>query len=1093
MNPCRRCGRATPPDARFCPQCGTPLVAGLDAARFASPDAYTPPHLAARILGSRAALAGERKQVTVLFADVKGSMELFAERDPEEAARILEEVLELMMEAVHRYDGTVNQVMGDGIMALFGAPLAREDHAGRACYAALRMQERITVHGDALQRAGGLPVEIRVGLNSGEVVVRSIGSDLQLAYTAVGQTVHLAARMEQMARPGTILATGDTIALAGPRVVTRALGPIPVRGLAEPVEVHTVLGAARLRTRLEATDATALSPFVGRERELGQLQAALAAARGGPGRIVALVGEAGVGKSRLLREFTRHCRAAGALVLETAAVSYGRAVAYSAGIEMNRQYFGIEEDDTPPAIREKVSRRLLALDAKLDDAVPAMLWRLGALPAGSPFLALDPDVRRRRADLASLRVIEREGQDRPVLLVFEDLQWLDSATLASLDGFVAELPASTLVVVSHRPEHDVRWASSADYLTLRLEPLPAGMSRQLLDALLGPGGGVDSLKQLVIERTDGNPLFIEECVRSLVETGVLGGERGAHRLLRPVAAVEVPAGVRSLLEARIDRLPAEHKSLLQAAAVIGEEVPAGLLEAIAEAPVEEVRHGLAELRDAELLDETALFPDLAYRFKHSLTHDVAYESLLHDTRRALHARIADAIERDPERLAERSERLAHHAFLGEVWDRAVGYCRDAGRRALARLAGREAIAWFDRALESLAHRPETPESRSLAIDLRLDLYNALVPQGDHARILVVLKETEALAETIGDERRLARVISFLSTNHWELGRSDEAIEHGTRALAIAERVGDLDLQVVGNYGLGGATRALGDYQRAAALLRRNHALLQGPLAQETFGLAGLASVLSLGHLAWTLAELGEFTEGIAVAEQAVVQAHAANHPFSMAHAHLGLGGALLRRGRMGEAMSVLERGIALCVDAPALFPPMAGDLAVAYALAGRIERGLELADQAVTGAERMGRLGRLSLIATHQGEVNLLAGRPDAAIRHARRALDLARAQKERGNEVYALRLLALVAAEIDPPDFDTAQSYFGRAIALAEELGMRPLLARCHLGLGRVARRAGDESGAIKHLARAGELLTEMGMTFWLERLSLDRPGPEV
>src|SRR5262245_44989962 len=328
MSACPRCARPTPSDARFCSACGTPVLPARDT-RFASPGAYTPPHLAARILDSRAALAGERKQVTVLFADVKSSMELFAERDPEEVARILEQAIEHMLEAVHRYEGTVTQIMGDGIMALFGAPLAREDHAVRACYAALRMQERIGAYGDALQREGALPVQIRIGLNSGEVVVGSVGSDLHMVYTAVGQTVHLAARMEQMAKPASVLATAHTLALAGARVATRALGPVPVRGLTEPVEVHEIVGAARIRSRLESADSRPQTAFVGRTEELGQLRALLDAARTGPGRLVALVGEAGIGKSRLVREFTRACRAEGCLVLETAGVSYGRAVAYS--------------------------------------------------------------------------------------------------------------------------------------------------------------------------------------------------------------------------------------------------------------------------------------------------------------------------------------------------------------------------------------------------------------------------------------------------------------------------------------------------------------------------------------------------------------------------------------------------------------------------------------------------------------------------------------------------------------------------------------------------------------------------------------------
>ena len=1094
MSACPRCARPSPADARFCSACGTPLLPARDT-RFASPGAYTPPHLAARILDGSAALAGERKQVTVLFADVKSSMELFAERDPEEVARILEDAIEHMLEAVHRYEGTVTQVMGDGIMALFGAPLAREDHAVRACYAALRMQERIGAYADALQREGAQPVQIRVGLNSGEVVVGSVGSDLHMVYTAIGQTVHLAARMEQMAKPASILATGHTLALAGARVLTRPLGPVPVRGMAEPVEVHEVTGAARIRSRLESGDARSQPGFVGRAEELARLRGLLEAARGGAGRLVALVGEAGVGKSRLVREFARECRAEGCLVLETAGVSYGRAVAYSAGVEMNRRYFALDEGDTPEVVRDKVSRKLLALDPALEDGIPPMLWRLGALPAGSAFLGLDPAVQSRRADDISLRVVEREARERPVVLVVEDLHWIDAGTLASLEVFCEHMPAGTLLIVSQRPEFGTRLAAASGpgATRLRLDALPSASARELLDGLLGRADpDLDGLAGLLIERTEGNPLFLEECVRSLVETGVLGGERGAHRLLRPVSAVEVPAGVRSVLAARIDRLPPEQKRLLQAAAVIGAEVPARLLEAIADEPGEDVRRVLRELRDAELLDETALFPDLEYRFTHALTHDVAYEGLLHHDRRAVHARVAEALERlGPPAPAGRAERLAHHAFLGEAWDRAVVHCRDAAARAAARLAAGEAVAWLERALAALGHLPETEARCALAVDLRHELCSALMPLGEHARMLVVLTEGESLADGLGDDRRLARTLSLRSQNLWELGRLAEALEAGERALDIAGRAGDVGLSVVACFSMGGAARALGDYPRAVDLLQRNHALLDGVLTLETFGLAGVASVLSASHLAWSLAELGEFSEAIPIAEEAVRRARAADHALSLAYAHLGLGGTLVRRGEIWEAMGVLEDGLGYCAEVPALFPPLAGDLAVVYALSGRIDRALDLAEQAVQRAERMGRLGRLSLITTHLGEVSLFAGRRAAAARHAQRALDLAVAHSERGNQVYALRLQAVLAAEERPADVERARETFVRALDLAEQLSMRPLIARCHVGLGRLARSIGDAEAAGAHLDRARGMLEDMGMSFWLDRLALDQVGP--
>jgi class 3 adenylate cyclase/tetratricopeptide (TPR) repeat protein len=1094
MTACPRCGHAARPGARFCSACGVPLVAAPDPARFGAPHAYTPAHLAERIRGSRARLAGERKQVTVLFADVQGSMELLADRDPEEAGRILDQVLEQMMEAVHRYEGTVNQVMGDGIMALFGAPLAHEDHAVRACYAALRMQERIGAFGDVMRRTIGVPLQIRVGLNSGEVMVRSIENDLSMTYTAVGPTVHLAARMEQMAKPGAILATSDTVALAGGRVATRALGAVPVRGLQAPIEVHEVTGAATAQSRAQALAARGLTPFVGREGDLERLVAALEAVRGGPGQAVAVVGEAGVGKSRLVGEFARRAREGGCLVLEAAAVSYGRAVGHRPGIELQRRYFKIEPGDDPGTVRDKIAREVRDLDPALEDGLPALEWLHGVAQAGSAFLSLDVGARRLRAVEVLVRLVERVAERQPFVMVFEDLQWLDSEGREALDFLVERLPPSTFVLATYRPEHDDRWTGRPGYSRIRLEPLRADSAGALLSGLLGPAEETAGIRRLVAARARGNPLFLEESVRSLVEAGVLAGTPGAYRVVRAAGTLEVPASVRAVLAARVDRLGPDEKRLLEAASVIGEEVPAPLLEAVVDVPPEAVREALAQLGRAELLTETTLFPEAVYAFRHSLIHDVAYASLLHETRRALHARIAQTMERlYEERPGDHVERLAHHAFAGELWPRAVRYCREAGLRALGRLACHEAVDFLQRAREALGHVPETMESQALAVDLGFDLEAALIPIGAHAEGLAVLRSAEAIAAKLGDEGRLARALSYRSNMHWELGESDAALEAGERAVDIAERVEDLALQVVGNYSMGGAVRALGDYPRAAALLRRSLALLDGEARYETFGLPGLAAVLARSHLGWSLAELGEFDDAVATAEEALRIAEAAGHGYSLAHALLGLGGVLLRRGTMHEADSVLARGLALCAEVPVLFPPFAGDLAVVRALDGRLAEAVELASQAVARGERMGRLGRLSLIVTHLGEVLVIAGRAGEAVTQARRALTLAREHKERGNEVYALRLLALALGEAPAADLATARRHGAEALALAETLGMRPLAARTHLGMARLARRAGDEEAASRHRDVAVTLFQAMGMTYWRERLDRDRMAPAV
>jgi len=624
------------------------------------PLTYTPPYLAEKILISRSALEGERKQVTVLFADLKGSTELIRDLDPETAQRLLDPALHHMMDAVHRFEGTVNQVLGDGIMALFGAPIAHEDHAVRACYAALAMQAELRRYAEAVRHTQGLEVQLRVGLNSGEVVVRAIGNDLHMDYSAVGQTTHLAARMEQLATPGSIRLTAATLRLAEELVQVNALGPFPVKGLTEPIEVFELVGASAIRRRLQARAARGLTRFVGRQHELLTLRQALAQAGAGHGQVVALVGEAGVGKSRLVYEFIHSHHTPGWLVLESASVSYGKATPYFPVIDLLKRYSHIEEHDDTRTIRAKVTGQVVTLDPALQDTLPALLLLLDALPEDSPFFHLDPPQRRQRTLDALTRVLLRESQVQPLLLVFEDLHWIDAETQAFLDSLVESLPTvQLLLLVNYRPEYQHGWGSTTSYTQVRLDPLPLASADELLQALLGDDPRLAPLTPLLIARTAGNPFFLEESVRTLVEAGVLQGERGAYRLARPLESLQMPATVHAVLAARIDRLPPADKHLLQTAAVIGHEVPWPLVQAIAALSDEALHRGLAHLQAAEFLDETRLFPERELRFKHALTHEVAYSSLLQERRRVLHARIVAAVERlYADRLPEQAERLA---------------------------------------------------------------------------------------------------------------------------------------------------------------------------------------------------------------------------------------------------------------------------------------------------------------------------------------------------------------------------------------------------------------------------------------------------
>ena len=1053
---CASCGTALPGGARFCLQCGRPVpAASTDNARFPSPETYTPKHLAEKILTSKGALEGERKQVTVLFADLKGSMELLADRDPEDARKLLDPVLERMMEAVHRYEGTVNQVMGDGIMALFGAPVAHEDHAVRACYAALRMQEAVKRYAEEVHRTEGIPLQIRVGVNSGEVVVRAIGSDLHMDYTAVGQTTHLAARLEHMAMPGSILLSAETLRRAEGYVAVTPLGPRPIKGLETPVEVYDLVGAGPARSRLQAAATRGFTPFVGRDSELDQLRKALDQARTGRGQVVAVVGEPGVGKSRLLWEVTHSHRTQGWLVLESGAVSYGTATPYLPVTDLLKRYLQFEARDDVRQMREKVTGKLLTLDRALEPTVPALLALLEAPVEDPAWQALDPAQRRQQTLEGIKRLLLRETHVQPLLLACEDLQWIDTETQALLDRLVESLPtARLLLLVNYRPEYQHGWAGKTYYTQLRLDPLPPETAEALLQALVGAHDSVRPLQQLVIDRTEGNPFFLEESVRTLVETGVLVGERGAYRVATSLQSVQVPPTVQAMLAARIDRLPPEEKRLLQAAAVIGKAVPFALLQAIAEVSEETLRGGLAHLQAAEFLYETSLFPDLAYTFKHALTHEVAYGSLLQERRRTLHARIVEAIERlDPDRLGEHIDRLAHHAWRGEVWDRAARYLRQAGEKAAAHSAYREAVGFFEQALGALERVPESRETLQAAIDVRLSLGPALMATKSFTapEVDAVYTTARDLCDRLGDTARLFPVLWGAWMFKTQLRPMEGAREIGEGLLAVARREGDPALLVQAHHAL---WATLFETPELPAVERH---VMEG-LAHYTPDLdhahasrfgghdPGVCGLRHWGMALWLLGfadrALVRMNEGLALAQHLAhaftsaqilgfaAQLHASRGEWAAARAsaehslHLStehgfrqlasgasilLGRCLIEEGRHEEGINFLTARLA-----ESLVPGATGRallahlfLADAFARDGRISEGLQVLVEALAVRD---------MEPCYEPEIHRLRGelllqssatRAPEAETHLRHAIDVARRLEARSLELRASTCLA--------------------------------------------------------------------------------------
>jgi class 3 adenylate cyclase/tetratricopeptide (TPR) repeat protein len=1091
--------------ANYCRNCGEQL--GAVSSNQAKPPKFSPAlEIANRVDAAGRLITDERKRVTVLFADIRGSTVFIEKLDPEEVRKHFDPVLRVMTDAVHRYGGTVNQVLGDGIMALFGAPVAHEDHAVRACYAALAMQEAMRRGGvDAGMAAGAL--RIGIGLNSGEVVMRSVTNDLNFDYSALGQTTHLAARMEALAGPGKIVITAETRRDAEGFVDVTPLGAHAVKGFSIDIEAFELTGVTGARSRLQAATTRGLTSFVGRQNELEVAQRLIGQIANGHGQMLAIVGEAGIGKSRLLKQFLAQCVPAEFAVLEAPSVSYGKMSPYFPIIRLLQSYFGVSEGDVAENVRAKVAERLLELDTALNDSIPPILGLLDALPSKpqgeretefesmqlstelaatiTQYTGTEPQERRRRMLGALTRLLLTESSRQPLFVIFEDLHWIDSETEAFLDELVDKLTHGRIFLwVNYRPGYSHTWANRDCYNRLRLTPLQAEDASQLLDSLLGDDGDLAKLKEVLARRTAGNPFFVEESVRSLVEAGVLVGSKGNYRSAVLTESVRIPNTVQTVLAERIDRLPAEDKQLLQTASVIGTAIPQRLLRAVSGLAEEEFRRAIGSLQTGEFLVETVLYPELVYKFTHALINDVVYGALLREHRVALHTQTVAALEAmAAEHRLDEIEALADHAFRGELWEKAAVYLRQAGNKAMSHSAFDEALTSYERAFEALAHLPESKRKLAQQIDLHLDCRNVLFVRGDLSRVGEQLAQAEALAERLGDERRLARVLNFQCSHYGLVGDPDRAIEAGHRVLSLPITQQDPSLIAVTRYYVGVAYNKASQYDRAALILRAGMESVTGDLIYKQFGTAVILSAIYRSHLAQSLTMTGEFEEGIEHGQEGMRIADAANHPLSQIHVNSSLGFLFLLKGDFAEAIPALERALALCEDKhiPIYIPLVSPRLGYAYVNMHRQEEGLRLIERSIEDFANVGRASFLALNVIWLAETYLVAGRFEDAAALMAQAVKLAKQHKEDGHLALALKLCGDIARQRTPNDLEQGESYYRQALESACALGMRPLQAHCHAGLGKLHLLTGSPDQARFEFNSALELYRSMEMNFWI------------
>jgi class 3 adenylate cyclase/tetratricopeptide (TPR) repeat protein len=901
---CSSCGTPSAPGERFCGDCGAALLVDAPARSTTASSNTSDIRIAPE--QPEASLNGERKTVTALFADIKGSMELIEDLDPEEARAIVDPALKLMMDAVHHYGGYVAQSTGDGIFALFGAPTAHEDHPQRALYAALRMQDEMHRFAERLRAEKGINLEVRVGVNSGEVVVRTIetgGSHAE--YTPIGHSTSLAARLQTLASPGSIAISEGLRKLIEGYFTLKPLGPARIKGVGEPINVYEVTGLGPLRTRLQRAAGRGLTKFVGREREMEALKHAAEQAKSGHGQIVAAMAEPGVGKSRLFFEFKATSQS-GWMVLETFSVSHGKASAYLPVIDLLRNYFRIANEDDERIRREKITGRVVALDRSLEDTLPYLFSVLCIVEGEDPLAQMDPQIRKRRTLEAIKRVLLRESINRPLMLLFEDLHWIDDETQGLLNLLADSIAtAKILLLLNYRPEYTHQWGSKTYYTQLRLDPLGKESADEMLSALVGDSPELVPLKRLVLERTEGNPFFMEELVQALFDEAVLV-RNGAVKMTSALNQLKIPPTVQGILAARIDRLPGAEKELLQTLAVIGKEFSLDVVRRLIARPSDEVDRTLGTLQLGEFIYEQPAVGDIEYTFKHALTQEVAYNSVLLERRKVLHERAGAAIEGlYAPRLDDHLSDLARHYERSGNSGKAFEYLQRAGEQALARSSHAEAVELLTAGLELLKTLPETPErmQRELALQAGLGLALTAVKGWSDAQVGQALDRAGELCRQVGSTPQLSRVLVALAASYIARGEVRRAYELLQQVLAIAEEKRDVILSVWG-HNIGIVLCAMGEFTSARSHLESAISLYD-PARSEAYRTVYLVDpgIVSLSWLAINLCFLGYPDQALERSRQALALARRLEkaHPFNLAFA-LGRSGQFHLLRRDGEAI-----------------------------------------------------------------------------------------------------------------------------------------------------------------------------------------------
>jgi len=1065
---CPECGKMNPPASRFCNGCGHDFskpeeVPPID---YNQPQSYTPKFLADKILNNRSSIEGERKLVTVLFADVANYTSMSEKVDPEEIHQIMDGCFKMLMDKIHGHEGTVNQFTGDGVMALFGAPVAHEDHAQRACYAALSIQKAIGEYGEKLKADRGVDFLMRIGLNSGPVIVGSIGDDLRMDYTAVGDTTNLAARMEGMAQPGTILGTGYTHKLARDFFQFESLGKVEVKGKKEPVDAYELKKATEVETRIEAAAAKGLTKLAGRKNSMAALMEAYSKAKSGSGQLVGVIGEAGVGKSRLLIELRNKLAKEEYTYLEGRCLHYGGSMAYLPIQDILKTYFDIKEDDQEDIIKKKVEEKILLFAERLKNALPPFQEILSLKIDDETYLQLEPAPKKIRTFEAIRDLLVCESETKPVVFVVEDLHWIDSISEEFLNYLIDWLvDTHILLILLYRPEYTHQWGSKSFYSKIGVSQLTTKSSAQLVQNILDSGEVVPELRELILNRAGGNPLFVEELTYSLLENGSIQKQDHQYVLTKEASDIEVPDTIQGIIAARMDRIEDSLKRIMQVASVIGREFDYRILQTIM-GMREELKSSLINLQGLELIYEKSLFPELEYIFKHALTQEVAYNSLLKKRRKEIHEKIGGAIEElYPGRLEEYYELLAHHFTRSANINKAVEYLDLANQKAIKIHALEEAKSYFDEAIELLNTLPNTEANRQRQISL-------LVKQVVVFRLLFkfpeyfdLLTRYELMANELGNPELLGALYVNLGDCEFTFGKYDQAIQTLTRGAELCETAGNME-----------------EAGHAYAYLQLSH-LYKGSFAPvltlKNDLLRTMAQCLNLRWYVRGLSAasrayicLGRWNEAIKEGKNALSIAEEYSDKSQISFAAWTLSVAYSFKGDLPRAVEYGELAVQTA--------PPGGDKAWAqrylgWALcrAGDLNRGIELLTAGLSISKASHWMPGIIPTICALGEAYWLSGDHDEAKRTLEEGLEITERCGARYYIGFAQRLLGEMALKNNPAQ---AALHFEKSIAVLREIEAENELALAYAGFGQYHRQKGLIAQAQEYLTNALEIFERLG-----------------